>query len=457
MKTPIHLINKYNRAVPRYTSYPPANFFQLIDSGIYRQMLVDSNKDEPQNISLYFHIPFCTQLCYFCGCNTQKKQKETEIRRYIEAVKQEMRLTAALLSEDRQVSQVHWGGGTPNSISVDMISELMQLSQELFRFSESAEIAIECHPALLTENYIAALVNIGFNRISLGIQDFNTQVLSAINRAQPSMPMVDMMRIIRAYPQITVNFDFIYGLPYQNKERFAQTIAQAIALAPDRLVTFSYAHVPWLKKAQKILEKQGLPSPQLKLELFEQTYNQLLAAGYHSIGLDHFAKANDELYVALQNKQLHRNFQGYCTRKSTGQVYAFGTTGITQLNRGYAQNTKDIGRYIALLSAGEFAVEKGYQLNTKERLVRTAINAIMCNGYWELEQMAKVTEMSTEYIKEVLGFNVEKFDVFEEEGIIQRHNNSIRITEMGRFFVRIIAAQFDPVFAATQQNFSKAL
>lgn len=457
MRTPQLLIEKYNQAVPRYTSYPPANFFRPISSDSYRDMLIASNTQAPQNISLYFHIPFCSQLCHFCGCNTKHSQDTQEMRSYVEALKKEMQLIANIMDSNRQVSQIHWGGGTPNSLPIGMVAELMRSCHQLFSIAPQAEIAIECHPALLSHDYIRQLVDMGFNRFSIGIQDFNDQVLKNVNRAPSAIPMAQMMSHFRSYPHIKVNFDFVYGLPYQTVDSFANTIKQAMALQPDRLVTFSYAHVPWIKKAQKILEKKGLPAANEKIMLFETAYDMLTQAGYHAIGLDHFAKAQDELYIALQNKQLHRNFQGYCTRQSTGQVYAFGVTGISQMANGYAQNTKDIATYIATIESGHFAVEKGYQLSQDEAIVRQAINEIMCNGYLSITQLAQQMASSTEHIIKVLAYTPERFAPFEKDGILTTDDNSLTLTDMGRFFVRLVAAELDPVFAQTHKGFSRAL
>jgi oxygen-independent coproporphyrinogen III oxidase len=351
MNIPENLIDKYNVPVPRYTSYPPANFFSTeFTEADYINAVVLSNEDEPQNISIYIHIPFCSQLCHYCGCNTHITHNETLKSSYLEALKKEILMLRPLLKATRKVSQVHWGGGTPNSLSVDQIAGIMALLYENFTFTEQPEIAIECNPAHLDHYYVDRLIEMGFNRISLGIQDFSEIVLNTVNREIPVIPASAFVQQIQSSGKAKVNLDFIYGLPHQTVGSFTTTMEKAIELQPDRLVTFSYAHIPNIKKSQKILEKAGLVAPNEKLMMFEMTYQLMKDAGYVPIGLDHFAKEEDELAVAMNNRSLHRNFQGYCTRETTGQVYAFGTTGISQLENSYAQNAKSVGQYTDLIN-----------------------------------------------------------------------------------------------------------
>ena len=238
------------------------------------------------------------------------------------------------------------------------------------------------------------MVNSGFNRFSLGIQDFNEKVLENVNRDASVIPVEELVAMIRSHENTSVNLDFIYGLPYQNVESFTETITRAVEISPDRLVTFSYAHVPWVKKAQKILEKKGLPEADEKLVMFEAGFKILTENGYKPIGLDHFAKSNDELSIALENRKLHRNFQGYCTRETTGQVYAFGSTGISQLESAYAQNAKHTNTYIDKINAGNFTVEKGYALNKNEKIIKHVINEIMCNHFVSWPETAQKFNIS---------------------------------------------------------------
>ena len=316
-------LHKYNVSGPRYTSYPPANFFnQGFSTSDYLSELSASNQQKPENISLYIHIPFCPRRCHFCGCSTVIAQRKIVVERYIKALITEMELVASLLDSSRRVTQIHWGGGTPNSISMNYIREIMDRIRDHFTLDKNAEIAMECSPAYLDYKHIDQLAEMGLNRISLGIQDFREDVLTVVNREAPRHPVKDIVDYLRNKGFRGINLDFIYGLPLQTLESFHSTIEQAIAIRPDRIVTFSYAHVPWVKAAQKQLEVIGLPGANDKMNMFLQATAQLTEAGYCPIGIDHFTLPDDDLTKAFKNKKLHRNFQGYCTLETTGQVYA---------------------------------------------------------------------------------------------------------------------------------------
>lgn len=458
MKIPNQLIEKYNVPVPRYTSYPPANYFEdSFSENDYIQSLQLSNKENPQNISLYIHIPFCKKLCHYCGCNAHLTRNEENIKSYVSALKKEILMVAQHLNSSRKVSQVHWGGGTPNSLPVEMVEEIMQVIHEQFEFIEKPEIAMECHPVHLNEKYIEKLVASKFNRFSLGIQDFRKEVLDNVNRDASVIPVEDLVKEIKRYPGTGVNLDFIYGLPFQDVESFTETIRRAIEISPDRLVTFSYAHVPWIKKAQKILEKKGLPGAEQKLSMFEAGFKLLTENGYTAIGLDHFARASDELSIARNTRTLHRNFQGYCTRETTGQVYAFGTTGISQLESSYIQNTREIDRYIHSIQHSKFCIEKGYVLSSSEKIIRHVINEIMCNHFVSWEEVASQFLTSKETIKNTIHFETSLLNEFQIDNLITFNSEEIMLTELGKYFVRNIAASLDPNLKSQNKKFSKAL
>jgi len=458
MKIPEKLIEKYNVPVPRYTSYPPANFFtEEFDSKSYIKALENSNSETPENISIYIHIPFCPKICFYCGCNTHLTRNKDKMRKYVNALKKEILMLKKYLNPKRKVSQVHWGGGTPNSLPAKMVKEVMNVIHDSFAFITRPEIAMECHPALLDDNYINELVNSGFNRISLGIQDFNKEVLDNVNRDASVIPVEDLVKMIKVHEHVGVNLDFIYGLPFQTVETFSETIKRAVEISPDRLVTFSYAHVPWIKKAQKILEKKGLPEAEEKLSMFEAGFNILTSSGYKPIGLDHFAKQNDELNLALENRTLHRNFQGYCTRETTGQVYAFGATGISQLESAYGQNAKVTEDYIHQIENGNFSIEKGYALNKNEKIIKHVINEIMCNYYVSWDQTADKFSITKENLFEIIAYNHDDLLVFFSDGLLTFTPNEVSVTNLGRFFVRNIAASFDPNLKTTTKKFSKSL
>lgn len=458
MNIPENLIEKYNVPVPRYTSYPPANFFNTgYNEDEYRKAVILSNKEEPRNISIYLHIPFCPVLCHYCGCNTHITRNELLKENYLQALKKEIDLVKPLLDDNRKVSQVHWGGGTPNSLQADQIEDIMTFIRKRFSFIEQPEIAIECNPAHLDHAYVEKLLKLGFNRISLGIQDFSEQVLKTVNREIPVIPAREFVAQIKSSGMAKVNLDFIYGLPHQTVDSFKKTMEQAIELQPDRLVTFSYAHVPNIKKSQKILEKAGLTPPSEKIRMFENTSRMMKNAGYVPIGLDHFAREDDELSVALKNRSLHRNFQGYCTRETTGQVYAFGSTGISQLENGYAQNAKNVGTYMELVSQGRLTTEKGYLLSLEQKVIRHVITEIMCNHYISWKEASEKFSLSDSEIKSITGFDETVLKEFLEDQLLTITPDAVTVTGTGRFFVRNIAASFDPGLNKSGKTFSKAL
>jgi oxygen-independent coproporphyrinogen-3 oxidase len=372
------LLQKYNVPVPRYTSYPPANYFsESFTAKDYEEALIQSDYMQPAHLSFYIHIPYCRQLCHYCGCNSFAETTEEQLNRYISALHKEIDTVIRKLNPNRRIAQIHYGGGTPTILPVNILKELNNHLLSAFSCIEKPEIAIECHPAYLQEKDWLSLTEAGFNRFSIGVQDFNKQVLEAVNRRPSLLPVETIFQLLRG-KKCNINLDFIYGLPLQTEKSFSETIRQAIELQPDRLVTFSYAHVPWVNKRQMLLEKTGLPSNEEKSHIYVRTKELMNEAGYQPIGLDHFVKKTDELYTALQNGQLHRNFQGYCTRRTTGQVYAFGVTAISQLSTAYAQNSKDIEDYIKRTENG-LATVKGYRLNEEEQITCEVIETWMCN------------------------------------------------------------------------------
>ena len=452
------LIEKYNRPLPRYTSYPPANYFNKeTDSRWYESVLKESNENQPENISIYLHIPFCKQLCHFCGCNTNLMQDESLVRDYINALKKEITKSSQFIRSSRKVSQVHFGGGTPNAIPLNYLEELLNHISSLFPYTEDAEIAIECNPAYLSDKDVDDLAKMGFNRVSLGIQDIHENVLATINRKPSALPLSELMKAFRRHRQINVNLDFVYGLPLQNQAVFSENIDKALELRPDRMVTFSYAHVPWVKPAQKHLEKFGFPTPDEKMEMYFSAYKRMTEAGYQFIGLDHFALPGDELAVALSNRTLHRNFQGYCTREKTGQVYAFGVTGISQLTNAYTQNTSNLTEYIEKINHDEFALKKAYRLSIREIMIREMINEIMCNKYLDLSKIKAKYPSERGTIYDILEKNREDLQELLDDQLMNIEFDIVEISEKGGFFLRNIAAVFDPNLKDLQKKFSKTV
>ncbi len=451
------LLKKYNVPTPRYTSYPPANFFTF-DFDYYKaiEAVNKSNVEIPENISFYLHIPFCSQLCYYCGCNTVITKDKNIISDYVEVLKKEILLYKEHLSADRKISQIHWGGGTPNYLDISQIKDIMQVFYENFNFIENPEIAMECHPAHLTYDFMNLSADLGFNRFSIGIQDFSEDVLNNVNRALPNLPVEDLVSFLHN-KGISVNMDFVYGLPGQTLESFRYTIQKAADISPDRLALFSYAHVPWVKTHQKILERYNLPDAELKTKLFDEAYKILTENGYISIGLDHFAKPEDELSQASENKMLNRNFQGYCTRRTTGQVYALGISGISQLSNAYLQNTKDLTVYKSQIEKGIFPFEKVYFLNKNEKIIGYIITEIMSNRFISFNTVEKRFNILYDEILSITELNIDKLKEFENEGLVFFNGKEIFVTHKGMFFLRNIAVLFDPLFKNTEKKFSKSL
>ncbi len=451
-----YIIDKYNKPVPRYTSYPPANYFREMKNDEYLEAVRNSNNARDNHLSFYFHMPFCRHLCHYCACNSYAMMQSDVVREYLDAIHKEIDLLLPYLNKDRKIAQIHYGGGSPTAIDAAEIKKINQHLLSNFDTIDKPEIAIECHPGYLTLDNWKQLLDCGFTRFSIGVQDFNEQVLKTVNRRPSLEKMEDIFSLLRDNGA-RINLDFLYGLPGQTPDSFKATIEKAAELQPDRLVTFSYAHVPWLKKAQMILEKAGLPNSEDKEQMFVEASKVLHSAGYKSVGLDHFVRPDDELYTALETKQLHRNFQGYCTRRTTAQVYAFGVTGISQLDTAYAQNTKDIKEYIELVNRGELTIRKGYSLNHREQVTREVIESIMCNYHIDWEALAEHLQLSIDELKAATAYDEEKIKEFEKDGILIYNKEKLSMTEEGSPFVRNVAASLDPLMLNTTKSFSKPI
>ncbi len=457
MLTEKQLLEKYNKPVPRYTSYPPANFFhEEFTPGDFDKAIEESNNWKPENISFYFHVPFCKQLCYFCGCNSYGMRNDASVKSYMEAMKKELQIVIEKLDKNRKVSQIHYGGGTPNAVDIQYLKELNQLIFDHFELIENAEIAIECNPAYLSKQQIIDLKEAGFKRFSLGVQDFDKAVLDAVNREAPFMDLAAIIEHLKADdPAVKVNLDFIYGLPKQSANQFEDSIKKAVALKPDRLVTFSYAHVPWVSKIQKKLEVYGLPENSEKVKMNSGARKIMIENGYQAIGMDHYALPNDELCDAQTNHTLNRNFQGYCTLKTTGQVYALGVTGISQLGQVYAQNTKSIEEYIKSMSEGKMATIKGYRLSEEQVIIREAITELMCNNRIDLGKLESKFNIDLFELYRSIPNLTQNLSEIIEDGLVEFENNTIVVTDLGAMFVRNVASIFDPLIGTVGKQFSK--
>src|SRR5882762_5564463 len=379
LKVDLDLVQKYNVAGPRYTSYPPATKFT--DSFAWPELagLIIENNQSERDLSLYFHIPFCETLCWFCGCTTVITANHAQGRTYIDYLEKEMVLMCTLLNPRRKVVQLHWGGGSPTFLSPDEIRRLGEIIHRHFAFSDDLEAGVEIDPRRLTREHVVALREAGFNRASLGVQDFDPEVQEAVHRIQPRDLTEQALTWARELGFGSVNFDLIYGLPHQTVESFNRTLDSVLSLQPDRLAVFSYAHVPWVKPAQKILEQKNLPSPEVKLQLLKTVIERLTENNrYVYIGMDHFAKHNDELAIAQRSKKLQRNFQGYSTRAGA-DIYSFGMSAISQIPDAYWQNEKELPKYYSALDKGKAPLARGYLLSEEDKIRRDTIMRVMCD------------------------------------------------------------------------------
>ncbi|MBL6591945.1 MAG: oxygen-independent coproporphyrinogen III oxidase [Flavobacteriaceae bacterium] len=452
------LLIKYNESGPRYTSYPPATFFDSkFSNSDHERHVIESNNENPSNISIYIHIPFCPQICHFCGCTTESGYTKPFLERYVDAVIKEINHVAKKIDKKRKVTQVHWGGGTPNAISYRYIEKITNKLYDEFKFASSYEMAIECNPAHLEFRHIELLKKFGFNRISLGIQDFRDDVLEAINRKPSKHKIEDIVSKIKSEGFTGTNIDLVYGLPLQTVSSFKKTVERAIELQTERLVTFSYAHVPSVLPRQKILEKIGFPNSNDKASMYENSYKKFVSSGYISIGMDHYSLPEDEFAIALKNKNLHRNFQGYCTRETTGQVYAFGASAISQLSSAYSQNIKNAAQYIKAIETNNLAIFRGYSVTKEQKVIRDVINNLMCNYYVDFNDIAVNNEISINKLYDIINFSYENFDEFVNDGILEISNNKINVYENGRLFTRNIAMKFDPLVKKNIGTYSKTI
>lgn len=437
----LDLIKKYDKPGPRYTSYPTAPQFNesFTHENYLDEIIRTNNEKNSPDLSLYFHIPYCDTLCYFCGCNMIITRNRSRIQEYIKYLKNEIDLLRTYILPERKVIQLHWGGGTPTYLNPDEISDLISFINKSFSFKENAEEGCEIDPRGLTKEHLEALRTGGFNRISMGVQDFNEKVQKAVNRIQPEDMTRQVVDWVRELKFQSVNLDLIYGLPFQNVESFAKTVEATIDISPDRIAVFNYAHVPWLKKHMALIKPEDLPKPEEKLEILKMTIEKLTSAGYVFIGMDHFAKPNDELAIALKEKQLYRNFQGYSTHAGT-DLYAMGITSISQLGRVYAQNVKKEKEYFDALNNEVLPTERGYYLTDDDLLRRYVITRVMCDFEIDFNSIDKKFNIEFEkYFERGLNQLVE----FIADGLVEIKNRKLTVTGMGRLLIRNIAMCFD--------------
>lgn len=426
---------KYSKAGPRYTSYPTAVEF---NTNFKYEEYIEILKKQNKALSLYFHLPFCRSACYFCGCNVIYTAKEESKERYLKYLFQELDILSTIIDTKREVVQMHFGGGTPTFFSAKQLESLILKIKSVFRnFAKDAEISCEIDPRFLNEEQADVLTKNGFNRISFGVQDFDERVQKEIHRIQPFELTQNALKLVRDRGIKSVNMDLIYGLPFQSLQSFAKTLEKAMLLNPDRLAIFNYAHVPWLKKNMRKFDENTLPSPDVKLEILEFCEKFLTQNGYKMIGMDHFAKEEDELFKALENGTLHRNFQGYTT-KGGADLIGIGLTSIGEGQSHYAQNFKDMPSYEAAINEGRLPFERGVKLSYDDELRKAVIMDLMANFRLDIKAIEKEFKIDfKEYFKE----DLKALEEYKE--FIDLNENFILVNETGVLLIRNIAMCFD--------------
>ena len=448
------LIRKYNVPGPRYTSYPTAPRFSDTVERVALLGDLERAQDPEKPFSLYIHLPFCESNCWFCGCTKVITRDRSAADRYLDYLEKEITLTAPYIHPKRPVGQLHFGGGTPTFLTAEQILRLGRMLRSVFHFDPDCESGVEVDPRRLERKQIEALRAIGCNRASLGVQDNNPDVQRAVNRIQPPALTEQTVRWLREEGFASINIDLIYGLPLQTPESFAQTVEETIALAPDRFALFSYAHVPWIKPAQKIFEKQNsLPGEETKLAIFQKATAMLTAAGYDYLGMDHFARADDELSLARRNGTLQRNFQGYSTRAGS-DICALGMSAISQTPGAYRQNEKELPAYFGALDEGRLPIARGYLLNDDDRVRRETIMRLMCDLALPYDAMSARTGVD---FPRYFGKEIETLEPLAADGLVTIDESGIQVTAAGRFLIRNIAMCFDAYLGGASGRFSKTI
>ena len=451
----LDLVKKYNVAGPRYTSYPPATKFTEAVTLEQLSEKIESNNKTPRDLSVYFHIPFCESLCWFCGCTTVITTNHDKGKDYIDYLGREVARMAPMLNKDRKAVQLHFGGGSPTFLRPDELRRLGEIIHKHFTFSSDIEASVEVDPRRLTRDHVVALKEIGFNRASMGVQDFNPTVQQAIHRIQPREMTQQAMDWMRENGFKSINLDLIYGLPHQTPETFNETLNTVLEMKPDRLAVFSYAHVPWIKPAQKILEEKILPTPESKLEVLKLVIERLTADDqYVYIGMDHFAKPNDELTISQREKKLQRNFQGYSTRAGS-DIYAFGMSAVSQTPDVYWQNEKELPKYQESVDAGKVPLHKAYIVSDEDKIRRETIMRTMCDLSLDFASMSQRFNFNFEqhFAKELA-----TLEPFIADGLVKKTAGGLEVTNSGRLFIRNIAMCFDNTLgAANERRHSKTI
>ena len=457
VKFDAELIRRYDKSGPRYTSYPTAiQFHEQFNEARYREIAAATNTGaNARPLSLYFHLPFCNTVCYYCGCNKIVTKDRSRAAPYLERLHREVALQGELFDRKRAVDQLHWGGGTPTFISNDEMRALMEQTRKHFNLydDDSGEYSIEVDPREVGPGTLPLLRELGFNRLSMGVQDFNAVVQKAVNRIQPKEKTLEVLGEARDLGFGSINMDLIYGLPHQTVQTFTDTLEQVIAADPDRLSVFNYAHLPEMFKPQRRINVEDLPSPEEKLNILQASIDMLIGAGYVYIGMDHFAKPEDELAVAQREGSLYRNFQGYSTHASCDMV-GMGVTAIGSIGNSFSQNVRTEDEYYQALDQQKLPLLRGYELNADDLLRREVISQLICHFRLEfaaIEQQFDV--VFAEYFADELVALAE----MQEDGLLTISDRGIEVSPTGMLLIRNICMVFDAYLSQRKQRYSKVI
>lgn len=445
------LIERYDLRVPRYTSYPTApHFSPAVGGDVYARWL--SRLDPSLSLSLYLHIAYCAEMCWFCGCHTKATKRYAPVADYLDALLVEARLVARALPSRMKVDHIHFGGGSPTLLKPEDLAQTLAILREYYNVTLDADIAVELDPRTADEAYVAAMAKAGVTRASIGVQDFNERVQKAINRIQPHDVTARVIEWLRRHGVSAINMDLCYGLPYQTVDSLLDTVDKAAALRPARIALFGYAHVPWMKTHQKLIPEASLPGLAERWAQYEAASERLADHGYVSVGLDHFALPDDDMAKAHEKGALHRNFQGYTTDKAPVLV-GLGASAIGALPQGYAANELAIDRYKETVRAGRFPVTRGIAVSGEDRLRRDVIERLMCDMGVDLDEIALMHDVAADRFDEELS----RLSALEADGIVMRDGHRLTMTEEGRPLVRAVCAVFDEYLGQGQARHSKAV